>query len=128
MEHSALTNEEKIISFQQQLQPRLMYPLPCTKKTKPELRSIQYQPLRVALNTLGLNSTFPICIVFGDHKYQGLNMNNVYATQGIESIQYYVGHMKIKSETSKLMKIEKDYLEIIFGQGICPLESERICN
>ena len=105
-----------------------MYPLPCTHITKSELCSIKYQPLRLALDTIGLNSNFLRCIVFRDHRYQGLNMNDMYTTQGKYKIRYYVGHMQMKSETSKLMKIKKDYLELISWQGLFPLKNPRIWN
>ena len=53
---SNLMLEEKMTSYWQQLLPSIHYPLPSTKLTWPEIRSIHFSSLRVAINALGLNS------------------------------------------------------------------------
>lgn len=126
MDNSNLTNEEKLLSYQQQLTPSLEYPLPCTSLTKDQLRSVQFPSLKVATNALGLNSTFPRAILFGDYRYQGLQMSDLYVKQGTEKLRYYVGHLRTNTETSKLLRIEKDYVELISGRGKCPLEFPEI--
>ena len=113
MDNSNLTPEEKLISFRQQITPSLQYPLPCTLLTKKELRSIQFPAIRTASNALGLNRSFPRCILFGDYMYQGINLEDLYVKQGTEKLKYYVGHLRTKSNTGDLLTIEKDYLELI---------------
>ena len=58
-----------------------------------DLQSVQFPALQVACNTLGLNKTFPRCVLFGDFRYQGINLDNLYVTQGAEKLKYFVGHL-----------------------------------
>ena len=118
---SNLTQEEKLTSYRQQLLPSLRYPLPCTTLTRKELRSVHYPALRVAVNALGLNSTFPRCILYGNACYQGLDMEDLYMVQGTEKIKHYLGHLRTQSETGRLLRIQKDHVELHSGQGKCPL-------
>ena len=55
-------------------------------------------------------------------------MTNLYVYQGIEKIKMYVGHIRLDSETGKLLQIEKSFLELESGRGKCPLASPEICN
>ena len=126
MRNSNLTNEEKLMSYVQQLMPSLTYPLPCTMMTKEELRRVQYPSLKVAINAMGLNSSYPRCILFGDHRYQGLGMTDLYTQQGQEKIRYYVGHIRTRTDTARLLRIEKDYVELLSGRGRCPLEHPEV--
>ena len=127
MKYSNLTGEEKLISYQQQLLMRLQYPLPCTLLTRSQLAQVQAPSLTEAINAMGLNSTFPRCVLYGDNRYQGLEMTNLYVYQGIEKIKMYVGHIRLGSETGNLIQIEKSYLELESGRGKCPLASPEIC-
>ena len=34
----------------------------------------------------------------------------------------YVGHCRCQDRTGDLLLIEKDYVELIIGKGVCPLE------
>ena len=128
MKHSNLTGEEKIMSYQRQLLMSLQYPLPCTLLTQKQLNQVQHPSLAEAMNAMGLNSTFPRCILYGDSRYQGLGMTNLYVYQGIEKIKMYIGHTRMDSTTGELMKIEKPYLELESGRGKCPLANPEICN
>ena len=53
-------------------------------------------------------------------------MDDLYVTQGTDKIKYYVGHIRTKSDTSDLLKIEKDYMELVIGRGKCPLRNPEI--
>ena len=75
---------------------------------------------------MGLNSTFPRCILFGDRRYQGLQMANLYVRQGTDKLKMYIGHTRLNSETGKLLAIEKSYVELLSGQGKCPLANPEI--
>ena len=96
MVYSNLTEEEKLISFRQQLLPSLKYPLTCTNLTKSELRSVQYPALNEVCGAKGVNQTFPRCVLFGDYMYQGVNMEDLYVIQNKEKVEYYIGHLRIK--------------------------------
>ena len=37
-------------------------------------------------------------------------------------LEMYVGHCRCQDQTGDLLLIEKDYVELILGQGVCPLE------
>ena len=41
--------------------------------------------------------------------------------QGTEKIKHYMGHLQTGSETGKLLRVQKDYVELLLGQGKCPL-------
>ena len=128
MRYSNLTGEEKLISYQRQLLMRLQYPLPCRLLTQTQLTQVQRPLLVEAMNAMGLNLTYPRCILYGDSIYQGLEMTNLYVYQGIEKIKMYVGHIRLDNETGKLLQIEKSFLELESGRGKCPLASPEICN
>lgn len=128
MKYSNLTGEEKLLSYQRQLLMRLQYPLSCTLLTRKQLAQVQVPSLREAINALGLNSTFPRSVLYGDARYQGLEMTNLYVYQGIEKIKMYVGHIRLGSATSKLLEIERSYLELESGRGKCPLASPEVCR
>ena len=126
MRNSFLTGEEKLISYRQQLLPSLQFPLSCTMMTQQQLNQVQFPSLQEAINAMGLNSTFPRCILFGDRRYQGLQMANLYVRQGTDKLKMYIGHTRLNSETGKLLAIEKSYVELLSGQGKCPLANPEI--
>ena len=123
MDTSTLSDLEKITAYQMFILPKLTYPLPYTLLSKEELTRIQRPALKVILQALHLNSTFPLSIIHGDKRYQGLEIDNLYVTQGATQIKYYIGHTRMNDTTGKLMRIEKDYVELLNGLGKCPLQN-----
>ena len=55
-------------------------------------------------------------------EYFGLDLNNFAASQGMAQLEMYVGHCCCQDQTGDLLLIEKDYVELIIGKGVCPLD------
>ena len=53
-------------------------------------------------------------------------MSDLYVRQGTEKLKHYVGHLRTGTDTSTLMKISKEYVELVSGRGKCPLQHPEV--
>ena len=86
------------------------------------LQRIHWMSLEVALNALNVNRDYPRAVAFAGPEYFGLDLNDFAAIQGMAQLEMYVGHCRCQDRTGDLLLIEKDYVELIIGKGVCPLE------
>ena len=86
------------------------------------LQRIHRPALKIALNALNLNRNYPRAVAVAGPKYFGLDLNDFAASQGMVQLDMYVGHFRCQDQTGDLLLIEKDYIELIVGTGVCPLD------
>jgi hypothetical protein len=64
----------------------LEYPLPVTTFTREECTDIIAPVLKEGLSRSGMNRSMPRAVVYGPLRYQGIDLNELYVTQGAEHI------------------------------------------
>lgn len=58
---------------------------------------------------------FPHAILFGDARFGGLGLPNLYTAQGYGQLKFLVGHLKLADETGQLIQISLSHLQIHIG-------------
>jgi hypothetical protein len=89
---STLTSDEAYLSYMRYLHPKLTYPLPCCSLTQNQCRHIFSPALAALLPKLHLNMHTPHAIIFGDARYGGLGLPELYTDQGYGQLKFLVGH------------------------------------
>jgi hypothetical protein len=99
------------------LRPRLTYPLPYTSlaKKKKQCRTIQAPALAVLLPKLHLNHHTPHAVIFGDQKYSGLALPDLYTDQGFQQLKFLIGHINLRDDTRNLIPIAMSYLQLLIS-------------
>ena len=88
---------------------------------KEELHKLFRPVLDVILHSLGVNKNPPLVLVHGGSNVFGLVIDNFFHVQGVAQLQLLLGHLNKEDRTGKLIRIEKDNLELLIGLGKCPL-------
>ena len=114
---SSLSREEAFISYMQYLRPKLNYPLPCSSLTHTQCRYVQAPALAVLLPKLHLNRHTSHVIIFGDLRYGGLSIPDLYTDQGYGQLKLLIGHLKLKDEIGELILIAISHLQLHIGSG-----------
>ena len=114
---SKLTTEEAYYSYQTYLRPRLIYPLPCTSLTQQQCRKIQAPALAALLPKLHLNRHTSHHIIFGEHRYGGLALPDLYTDQGVGQLRLLIGHLVQGDEVGRLLLIAISHQQLTLGIG-----------
>ena len=93
----------------------LEYPLLASTLTEKECTSIMAPILTGGLPKMGVSRSMARDLVYAPLKYQGLSINNLYTTQGLEHIMAILDHMWRNTETGKLMRISMEVMKIELG-------------
>jgi hypothetical protein len=89
---STLTRDEAYMYYMQYLRPRLIYPLSCCSLAQTQCRNILSPALAALLPKLHLNMHTPHAIIFGDARYGGLRLPELYTDHGYGQLNFFVGH------------------------------------
>jgi hypothetical protein len=114
---STLTPDEAFSSYMQYLRPQPIYPLPCCSLTHQQCKQIQAPALAALLPKLHMNCHTPHVIVFGEQKYGGLELPDLYTDQGYGQLKLLVAHLKMKDEIGDLILIAISHLQIHIGSA-----------
>jgi hypothetical protein len=112
-----LTPDEAYSSYMLYLRPRLIYPLPCSSLTENQCKQVQSPALAALLPKLHLNRHTSHAIIFGDSRYGGLGLPDLYTDQGYGQLKLLVGHLKLRDETGNLVLIAISHIQIHVGSG-----------
>jgi hypothetical protein len=82
-----------------------------------ECNLIQGPALRATLSKLHLNRNTARAIIFGPQRYGGLNLPNLYTSQGIRQLTLLIGHIRIGDDTGSLMLIDLSHLQLQVGSS-----------
>jgi hypothetical protein len=84
------------------LWPKLTYPLPCSSLAQQQSRYVQAPALEALLPKLHLNRHTPRAVVFGPLQYAGLNLPELYTSQGLGQLRWLIGHLKLQDKVGHL--------------------------
>jgi hypothetical protein len=114
---STVTSGEAHCSYMQFLRPRLTYPLPCSSLTQQQCRHIQAPAMAALLPKMHMNRNTSHAIVFGEPRFGGLGLPDLYTDQGYGQLKLLVGHLKLKDEIGDLILIAISHVQIHVGSG-----------
>jgi len=67
------------------------------------------------LPKLHLNRHTSRAIIHGPEELGGLALPHLFTSQGIDKIKLFVGHLRIRDRTAKLIHIDLSYIQLILG-------------
>jgi hypothetical protein len=91
--------------------------MPVLALSQTQCTSIQSPALCATLSRLHLNKHTSRAIVFGPSKYGGLEMPELYASEGIGQLRLFMGHLRLRDKTASLILIDISYLQHIVGSS-----------
>jgi hypothetical protein len=97
--------------------PRLIFPLPCSALTQQQCRHIQAPALAALLPKLHLNQHTPHAILFGELRFGGLILPDLYTVQGYGQLRLLLGHLQLRDETGQLILITISHLQLWVGSA-----------
>jgi len=107
IQHGYLNRYDVSTNLKQGLIKSLEYPLGVSLLTEKECDNILAPAMSTFLRRMGLCSTISRTIVFGPRIYGGLQIPNLFTSQGYQKIQLFIGHNRKQDETSKLISISQ---------------------
>jgi hypothetical protein len=93
---STINLEEAYWLFSLYLRPKLTYPLTGSHLTQTPCKFIQAPALAALLPKLELNRHTPHAVLFGETKYGGLTIPNLFTDQGYGQLRLLICHISIK--------------------------------
>jgi hypothetical protein len=81
------------------------------------LRHIQAPAFAALLSKLHLNQHTPHAVLFGEHKFGGLSLPDLYTDQGYGQLRLLLGHPRIKDDTGRLILIAISHLQLHVGSA-----------
>jgi hypothetical protein len=115
--NSTLTRQETYWAFTLFFRPQLTFCLGALFLREQECITIQSPALQATLSKLHLNRNTSRAIIFGPPKYGGLNLPDLYTSQGISQLTLLLGHLRIGDATGSLMLIDLSHLQLQVGSS-----------
>jgi hypothetical protein len=112
---STLTSDEVYLSYMLYLRSRLIYPLPCSSLTQKQCKHVQAPALAALTSKMHMNRHTSHHIIFGDYRYGGLGLPDLYTDQGYGQLKLLVGHLKLEDTTGDLILIAISHLQLHIG-------------
>jgi hypothetical protein len=95
--------------------PSLAYGTPVTTLSYKECEDVQRAVIAAILPKMGIVRNAARKVVFGTAKYGVLGLDHLATIQNYSRIQYLIGHIRIKSVTIKLIRLQLDYTQLEIG-------------
>ncbi len=96
----------------QYLQPKITYPLPCSSLSQKQCQYVQAPALTALLPKLHVNRHTAHVILFGEYRYSGLGIPDLYTDQGYGQLKLLIGHLKLGDEIGQLILIAISHLQL----------------
>jgi len=112
------------MSFRQGILKALEYPLGVSLLTEKQCDGIMVPIMSPFLRKLGFNSKTPRSIVYGPLQHGGLQVPNLYTSQGIQKIRMFLGHTRKQDRTGTILAIALGVSQQEIGIHIPILESD----
>lgn len=91
--------------------------MPVLALSQTQCTTIQSPALCATLSKLHLNRHTSRAIVFGPSEYGGLEMPELYTSEGIGQLRLLMGHLRLRDKTASLILIDISYLQLIVGSS-----------
>jgi hypothetical protein len=85
--------------------------------TEEKCNFIQSPAVNAVLPKLHLNQHTARSIIFGPSEYGGLNLPNLYCSQGIGQLHLFIGHLGEQDKSGRLILLSMSYVQLIIGSG-----------
>ena len=85
--------------------------------TRPQCTYIQAPAIQATLSKLHLNRNTSRAIVFGPSSYAGLDLPELYTTEGTGQLRLLLGHLRLRDKTARLILIDLSYLQLLTGSS-----------
>jgi hypothetical protein len=99
--------------------PSLAYGTPANTLSYKECEDFQRAVVAAILPKMGIVRNAARKVVFGSENYCGLGLDHLATTQNYSRLQYLIGHIRIRSITSKLIHQQLDYTQLEIS---CPAQ------
>ena len=110
-----LSKQEALNAYRIVYIPSISYPLGAIYFTPEKCKYLQTQAFKTYLPKIGFNRKFPQQIIFGPSKYGGWGEKQIYSIMAINQIKLFMGHIRNKDDTGKLLLSELEYVQLISG-------------
>jgi hypothetical protein len=110
---SSINREAAYWSFLLCFTPKVSYPLSISSLTEQQCNQIQSQAVFAVLPNVHIKQNTARSIIFRLLKLGGLSLPNMFMSQCISSIKFFIGHLHWGEKTSSLIRISMSYLQII---------------
>jgi hypothetical protein len=113
IQESTLSKDAALWSYLLYLRPKVTIPLMAMTFSEAQCNRIQSPALRAVLSKLHLNRYTARSIIHGPLLYGGMNLPNLYTTQGIYQLKFLLGHLRAKDKSGKLICITHGGLQLL---------------
>jgi hypothetical protein len=79
--------------------------------------SIQSPALCAILSKMHMNRHTSRAIVFGPPEYGGLDLPELYTSEGISQLRFLIGHLRLRDKTANLILIDISYVQLLVGSS-----------
>jgi len=114
---SSLNREEAYWSYILYFIQKVGFSLPAMTFMEEKCNFIQSPAVNAVLPKLHLNQHTARSIIFGPSEYGGLNLPNLYCSQGIGQLHLFLGHLGEQDESGRLILLSMSYVQLIIGSG-----------
>jgi hypothetical protein len=87
--------------------------MPTLSLNQKQCSSIQSPAICAILSKLHLNQHTSCAIVFGPSDYGGLDLPELYTSEGIGQFRFLLGHLRLHDKTAKLILIYISYIQLL---------------
>jgi len=112
------------MSLRQGIIKSLEYPLGVSLMTEQQCNTIMVPILTPYLHKMGMNSKISRDIIYGPNQYGGLQVPNLYTSNGIQKIQLFLGHFRKRDTTGTILDIALGTLQQEIGISIPILQAD----
>ena len=112
-----LSRYDAWLALQSTVMKTIEYPLLALTLTEAECTHIMAPLLTGGLPKIGCCKSMPRSLVYAPLKYQGLDIHNLYTTQGLSHIKGLLNHIWQGTTTGKLLQTSLEYAKIEVGLG-----------
>ena len=122
-----ISRSNACLATQTTIMKSLEYPLPALSLSVQQCAKILHPALQGSLAKISINRTIPKALRHGPINECGLNINNLYTSQGILKLQKFHQHIGEDSITGRLLRVslETCILEARVGRNLFDLDFER---
>ena len=110
-----LTKQDAWLALTSIVMKTLEYPLLATTLTQAECTHIMAPILEGGLTKAGICRNMARALVHGPKLYKGLDLHNLYTTQGLVQIQAILNHCWQGTDTGVLLKTSMEYIKLEIG-------------
>jgi hypothetical protein len=85
--------------------------------TQQQCRHIQAPAFAALLPKLHLNRHTPHAVIFGEPRFGGLYLPDLYTDQGYGQLRLLLGHLRKRDDTGQLILIAISHLQLLLGSA-----------